>query len=75
MPEVKTIHTSGFSFEHKDYGYEIGYYSEKIDGELLDTEVCLDPDNSNGVHICTIAGKDILEFDKEFTALINKYRI
>lgn len=75
MPEIKSKCTGGYSHEDREYGYQINYYSEIIDGEILDTEVCLDPDNYPGVHICMIAGSDIDSFDKEFSALIEKYRI
>jgi len=77
MPEVKTKVTGGYSYDtnNKEYNYQVNYYSEVIDGEKFDTEVCIDPDDQPGIHLCVISGKDIEEFDKEFSALITKYRI
>jgi hypothetical protein len=52
MADFEPKYTAGFSYEHKEYGYTIGYYSEVFrneyeDEEILDTEVCIEPDNSN----------------------------
>ncbi len=75
MTEPASKYTAGFSYENSTMGYQLGFYSEVFDGKLYDTEVCIDPDESNGVSLCMISGDNIEEFDKEFTALITKYRI
>lgn len=71
MADVKQTYQQGYS----DDKMTVGYYSETIDGVKGDTEICIDPNEGNGVTLCTIAGSDIESFDKELTELLEKYRI
>jgi len=54
--------------------FQLVFNSDVYNGEKLDTTVNILPSYSNP-HICVIAGCDIQKFTKEFTELINKYKI
>ena len=57
---------------HKNF--QLIFNSDLYNGEKLDTEVKILPAYCEPA-ICVISGCDIENFTKEFTELINKYKI